>query len=54
MINVVQLHVIPGNVVRGVARLTLTVGHTFYNTTYLAIAIPNGMLVHTCTYLWMF
>ena len=38
---------------RGVATLTLMVGHTFYNTT-LPIAISNGMLVHTCIYLWVF
>ena len=35
---------------RGVARLTLMVGHTFCNTT-LPIAISNGMLVHTCIFM---
>ena len=38
---------------RGIARLNLMVGHTFmyYN---IAIAVANGMLIHTCIYLWVF
>ena len=39
---------------RGVARLTLMVGHIFYHTAHLLLLLSNGMLVHTCIYLWMF
>ena len=37
---------------RGVARLTLMVGHTFHHTIYLYCY--NGMLVHMWIYLWVF
>ena len=37
---------------RGVARLTLMVGAHIYHTAHLLLLLSNGMLVHTCIYLW--
>ena len=33
-------------IIRGIARLTLMVGHTFYDITCIPIAIANGSYVH--------